>query len=566
VEWVREPLVPVTVTVTVPAAVNVQESVDVPEPPVTLVGVNVQAELSEVRATVPVKPFTGEIVIVEVPAVFTATVTLVGAAVTVKSGTPVMVKATVAGCDSVPDVPVTVTVTLPVVVKVQDSVELPEPPMRVVGVSVQALLSDVSVTSPVNPFNGDIAIVEVPGDPTTTVTLEGVAVIEKSATRFTVYATLVEWEREPLVPVTVTVTVPAEVKVHDRTEVPEPPVTLAADRVHAVLSLVSATSPVNPFNGEIVIVDMPADPTLTVTEAGLADIVKSGAPVTVKVTVAEWVSEPLAPVTVTTTLPVAVKVQDRVDVPEPPVTLAGVKVHAELSEVRATLPVKLFSGEIVIVEVPAELTITGTVVGLAEIVKSGVLVTVYVTVTEWVSDPLVPVTVTTMVPVAVKVQESVEVPEPPVMVAALKAHAELSEVSATLPVNPLTGEMVMVEVPAELTTTDSVVGLAAMVKSGRPVTVNATVAEWVSEPLVPVTVTVTDPVAVNVQDRVDVPEPPVTLDGVSVQAVLSDVSATVLVNPFRGETLMVEVPGELTATVTAVGDAAIVKSGVAVTV
>jgi hypothetical protein len=88
---VREPLVPVTVTVTVPAVVNVQESVDVPEPPVTLVGVNVQAELSEVRATVPVKPFNGATVIVDVPAVFTATVTLVGAAVRVKSGTPVMV-------------------------------------------------------------------------------------------------------------------------------------------------------------------------------------------------------------------------------------------------------------------------------------------------------------------------------------------------------------------------------------------------------------------------------------------------------------------------------------------
>jgi len=60
-----------------------------------------------------------------------------------------------------------------------------------------------------------------------------------------------------------------------------------------------------------------------------------------------------------------------VDVPEPPVILAGVKVHAVLSEVRATVPVKLFRGAIVTVEVPAELTLTGTVVGLAEIVKSG---------------------------------------------------------------------------------------------------------------------------------------------------------------------------------------------------
>jgi len=279
-------------------------------------------------------------------------------------------------------VPVTVTVTLPVAAKVQDRVELPVPPVTVVGVRVHALLSEVSATLLVNPFRGDTAIVDVPAVPTTTVTLEGAAAIEKSAARVAVNATLAECDREPLVPVTVTVTVPAAVKVHERIEVPEPPVTVAADKAHAVLSLVIATTPVNPFKGEIVIVDVPADPTVTTTEAGLADIVKSGAAETVKVTVAEWVSEPLVPVTVTTTLPVTVKVQDRVDVPEPPVTLAGVKVHAELSEVRATVPVKLFSGEIVIVEVPAELTITGTVVGLEAIVKSGALVTVYVTVTE----------------------------------------------------------------------------------------------------------------------------------------------------------------------------------------
>ena len=169
----------------------------------------------------------------------------------------------------------------------QDRVELPDPPVTVVGVRVHALLSEISATSLVNPFRGDTAIVEVPADPTTTVTLEGVAVIEKSAARVAVYATPVECDREPLVPATVTVTVPAAVKVQERIDVPEPLVIVAVEKVHAVLSLVRATLPVNPFNGEIVIVDVPADPTVTVTEAGLADIVKSGAAETVKVTVAE---------------------------------------------------------------------------------------------------------------------------------------------------------------------------------------------------------------------------------------------------------------------------------------
>ncbi len=89
--WESEPLAPVTVTVTAPATVNVQDNVDVPEPPVTVAGVRVQTELSDVRATVPVNPFNGEMIIVEVPADPTDTVTDVGEAEMVKSGRPVTV-------------------------------------------------------------------------------------------------------------------------------------------------------------------------------------------------------------------------------------------------------------------------------------------------------------------------------------------------------------------------------------------------------------------------------------------------------------------------------------------
>ena len=61
------------------------------------------------------------------------------------------------------------------------------------------------------------------------------------------------------------------------------------------------------------------------------------------------------------------------------------------------------------------------------------------------------------------------------------------DVSATVPVNPLTGATVMVDVAATPTLTLAVVGLAVTVKS---VTVTVTVAVWVRDPLVPVTVTV----------------------------------------------------------------------------
>jgi len=92
------PLVPVTVTVYVPA-LPVHDSVEVPEVPrVTLVGARVQArpvagETAAVKLTVPVKPWTEPTVIVEVPEAPASTVTLVGLAVTVKSWT---VKVTVA--------------------------------------------------------------------------------------------------------------------------------------------------------------------------------------------------------------------------------------------------------------------------------------------------------------------------------------------------------------------------------------------------------------------------------------------------------------------------------------
>ncbi len=78
-----------------------------------------------------------------------------------------------------------------------------------------------------------------------------------------------------------TLTVPAAVKVHDNVEVPEPPVTVVGVSVHAELSDAKATSLENPFNGEIVIIDVPAEFTATVTEVGLAEMVKSGSPVTV---------------------------------------------------------------------------------------------------------------------------------------------------------------------------------------------------------------------------------------------------------------------------------------------
>ena len=87
---------------------------------------------------------------------------------------------------------------------------------------------------------------------------------------------------------------PADAKVHDRPELPEP-VTLVDTRVQLVLLLARLTTPANPFRPVTVIVDAAVVPALAVRLVELATIMKSR---TTKVTVAEWDREPLVPTTV----------------------------------------------------------------------------------------------------------------------------------------------------------------------------------------------------------------------------------------------------------------------------
>ena len=90
--------------------------------------------------------------------------------------------------------------------------------------------------------------------------------------------------------------------------------------------------------------------------------------------------------------------QLRVEVPEPPVMLVGLRVQVrpagDTVEVRATVPVKPLIGATVMVDVAVAPERIVTLVGLAVIEKSCAAVTVTVTVVEWDSVLLVPVTVT----------------------------------------------------------------------------------------------------------------------------------------------------------------------------
>jgi len=106
------------------------------------------------------------------------------------------------------------------------------------------------------------------------------------------------WVSDPLVPVIVTVKLFAVVEVHARVALPEPVILLGVSEPHvnpAGTVSVRATTLVKPFCPVTVIVDVIEAP--TVPEGEVAARVKL---TIVNVAVAEWVREPLVPVTVNT--------------------------------------------------------------------------------------------------------------------------------------------------------------------------------------------------------------------------------------------------------------------------
>ena len=89
--------------------------------------------------------------------------------------------------------------------------------------------------------------------------------------------------------------------------------------------------------------------------------------------------EPLAPVTFARKFPAEEPIQERVEVPEPPLMLVDDNEQDRIVEFvatpRATVPVNPLSEVIVIEEVPDVSIVVDTFVGLADIAKSGAAVT-----------------------------------------------------------------------------------------------------------------------------------------------------------------------------------------------
>src|SRR5215510_8925839 len=189
----------------------------------------------------------------------------------------------------------------------------------------------------------------------------------------------------------------------------------------------------------------------------------------------------------------------------------------------------------------------------------------------WVRLPLVPVTVTLVVPV-VAVAEAVKVSTLllPVAEAGLKLAVTPAGrallVKATAPVNPPVRVMLMVLLPLAPWATESVAGAAARLKSGPWVMVSATVVVWERLPLVPVTVTLVVPVAAVAEAvKVSTLLLPVAEAGLKLAVTPVGralvVKATAPVKPFRRVMLMVLLPLAPWATESVAGAAASEKSG-----
>jgi hypothetical protein len=164
-------------------------------------------------------------------------------------------------------------------------VEVPDAPREtVVGLHVAVRpggLTDVArLTVPVKPFTLEAVIATFAEEPTVKLTLVGLAEIAKSGGDVTLKVTAAEWDREPLAPVTVAVKVPVVEELHDRVDVPEPPVMLIDESVHdrlvGLVVIERLTVAEKPFREDTVIIEVPIRPWTTVRLVGLADIVKSG--------------------------------------------------------------------------------------------------------------------------------------------------------------------------------------------------------------------------------------------------------------------------------------------------
>ncbi len=277
VEAVKPPEVPVTVTiaapsVAVPLAVNVS-TLELVAGFVLKLAATPAGSPVAVSVTLPAKPFAPVTSMVSVAIAPCTTETAAAVGASVKLGGGFTVSAIVVEAVRLPEVPVTVTVAMPVVA-VLDAVNVStlEPVAGLVPKLAATPLGKpvaVSVTLPVKPFAPVILTVSVALAPCTTETAAAVGASVKLGAAATVSAIVVEAVRLPEVPEIVTVDVPV-VAVLDAVKVmPLAPVAGLVPKlaVTPVGSPVAAkvTLPLKPFAGVTVTASVAVLPWTTET-------------------------------------------------------------------------------------------------------------------------------------------------------------------------------------------------------------------------------------------------------------------------------------------------------------
>jgi hypothetical protein len=304
----------------------------------------------------------------------------------------VTVKATVVVCESVPEVPVIVSVAAPTVA-VAEALSVNVVLLPVLDAGLKLAVTPLgrpltlNATLPVNPPVLVMATEVEPDVLRATDKLDGEADSEKSAaiTSFTVNATVAVCDNDPDVPVIVTVAAPS-VAVEDafNVSVAAVPVVDAGLKL-AVTPLgkplaVNATLPAKPPVLEMAMEVLPEAPRLIERLAGVVASEKSGCVTseTVKAIVVAAVTEPDVPVMVMFDVPsVAVLEAVSVNVELLPVVEAGLKLAVtplgSPLAVNATLPVNPLVRAMLMVAVALALRVTFTLAGVALSVKPGVL-------------------------------------------------------------------------------------------------------------------------------------------------------------------------------------------------
>ena len=319
------------------------------------------------KTTAPLNPFSLVIAMVDVAELPGRSERLAGEALRLNYGAAATVKASVALLDTLPEVPVRVTVEDPATAEAL-AVKFSELPALSETVTPAGKPDTPSVMVPEKPFCGMSPITVAALASGATVRDAGESVIVNAAAAVTVRLRVAVLVRLPDVPVMVTIDVPA----------PAEPLALSviASSLKAAVTpdgnpdAENATAPLNPFCTVTPIAAVALPPCGRLTVAGENPSVKPPGAVTVRVKERLLVKLPAVPVRVSfVELAIAEPAAVKVSVLDP-VVLAGLKLpvtpEGNPDTLSATLPEKPVPGTTAIPTLPLAPCVTETVVCAAE--------------------------------------------------------------------------------------------------------------------------------------------------------------------------------------------------------